>query len=164
MLSDPGWDALETVRTRIAQKPENYEQDAWGNTHPDCDTPGCIAGHIIARVASAREGYKRRMAEAHDPGDERVRDDAIRDAATEALGLTTAPQLFDPRWPPNDREGRGKSHPVALEITGPMAEDAILVLDAVLSGRLNEALEPSAYLYGPEDEAAAEPTAEHPDQ
>ena len=148
MLNQQGRKALEIVRARIEREPESYGQCEWGNTRPDCDTPACIAGHIIAGVETARKGYERRLAAADDPNDTEQRDDAIRDAATEALGLERAPRLFNPDWPPEWIEKAGsKVHPVALDITGPLPEEAVLVLDAVLTGELDEALEPADALY-----------------
>ena len=153
--------ALEIVQARLERDPESYDQGEWGNTDPDCETPGCIAGHIVAGVDSARKGYERRLKAMADRTDPTAREDAIRDAATEALGLETAPRLFESRWPPVwiEKAG-GEVHLTALEITGPSTEEALVVLEAVLTGRLDEVLEPSTKLYEHQSVALAQAAEE----
>ena len=161
MLNEQAEAALEIVEARLERDPESYDQGEWGNTVPDCETPGCIAGHIVAGVDSARKGYERRLKRMVDRTDPTAREHAIRDAATEALGLKTAPRLFESQWPPVwiEKAG-GEVHPIALEITGPTTEEALVVLEAVLAGQLDEVLEPSTKLYEDRSEALAQAAEE----
>ena len=157
MLKEQTQAALEIVPARLERDPESYDQGEWGNTEPDCKTPGCIAGHIVAGVDSARKGYQRRLKAMADPTDSRARENAIRDAATDALGLETAPRLFEPQWPAQwiEKTG-GEVHAIIFEITGPTTEEALVVLEAALTGELDEVLQPSTKLYEGRSEALAQ--------
>ena len=148
MPSDDVYIALDAVRSRLEEKPDGYEQATWGNNEePSCETPGCIAGHIVATVKDAQKGYRRRIQGLKDGGTTSEHEDAIRDAATEALGLDKTPRLFEPTWPIKWFEKAGYStKDVLLPRIEPRPEDAIAILSAILEGDLEEALEPSRTL------------------
>ena len=132
---------LKTTRTRIADDPASYRQGAWGNGRPECGTPGCIAGHIIA-VDAERQARVLGI-------DEEARDSAIEREATSALELETTPKLFDPVWPREwqflcGRRARpATTPPMAPHCFRPDAKDAVAVLDAILDGRIEDPLDKS---------------------
>ena len=148
MLSEDGHIALDTVCGRLHDDPESYEQAAWGTGgRPDCNTPGCVAGQIVATMKSANAGYKRRIKELGRTATRTEHEDAIRDAATDALGLDRTPRLFEPEWPREwiERAGGQAEHATLRDIE-PCADKAIMVLQTIMDGELDEALEPSKML------------------
>ena len=154
MLSEKGQIALDAVCCQLRTDPESYEQGEWGaGNEPDCDTPACVAGHIVATMKSAKAGYRRRLDELGGTATKTERDDAIRDAATETLGLKETPRLFEPQWPREwlERAGGTPEHPLIRKIE-PSADEAMMVLETIMDGELDEALEPSTILHERTDE------------
>ena len=149
MLSQEGQIALDAVCSQLRADPESYEQSQWGaGRKPNCDTPVCVAAHIVATIKSAHAGYKRRLGELDSRATRSEQSKAIRDAATEALGLNETPRLFEPQWPREwlERAGSTPEHAMFREIE-PSADEAIVVLQTIMDGELDEALEPSTMLH-----------------
>lgn len=75
--------ALDAIR----QSPETYDQLTYGLGSISCNTPGCVAGHIIADNAELRNELKRKL-----DGEDLTVDaeykigTAIHEIATKALG------------------------------------------------------------------------------
>ena len=158
MLSQEGQIALDAVCCQLRADPESYEQSQWGaGGKPNCDTPVCVAGHIVATIKSADAGYKRRLGELDSTATRTQQKNAIRDAATEALGLKETPRLFEPQWPREwlERAGSRPEHAMFREIE-PAAAEAIMVLETIMDGELDEALEPSRMLHERPEEAKEE--------
>ena len=148
MLNQKGLLALDAVCCQLEAEPASYEQGEWGaDDKPSCDTPGCVAGHIVATIKSANARYKRRIAELKGTATKTDHENAIQDAATEALGLKETPRLFEPEWPCQwiEKAGGTTEHWILPDIE-PSADDAIMVLQTVMDGKLDEALEPSEML------------------
>ena len=124
--------ALGRARTRIGNEPRSYRQQCWGTGPADCNTPGCVAGHIVAsdperldRVMKLDRSWLRR--------------EAVEREAHAALGLEDSPALFSAAWPKRwlrtagvNAPGPGWRHPTARE--------AAAVLSAVLDGKILDAL------------------------
>lgn len=139
--------ALDAVCCEIRADPEGYDQGSWGNGAPDCETPGCIAGYLVATTSTGREAYER-LTKGMGPDDgtgNGERGDALRQAATEALGLEQPPRLFEPDWPTEWLEAAGL--PPGSDVVGlrvePGPDTALAVMSAIIDGDLDEALEPS---------------------
>ena len=89
---------LKKVRDAIEMEPDMYTQDSWGlasylyndfSPMLTCNTPGCIAGHVIVhgdptRAMGIMDG-----------------DTHISDIARELLGISSQQRdyLFDAKWP-----------------------------------------------------------------
>lgn len=144
--------ALEAVCDHLQANPDTYDQAAWGNGIPSCNTPGCIAGHVVAATKKGHEAYRRLTSRPGITEDERR--DAVRAAATEGLGLEKTPRLFEPEWPRNwftTADIRlAENHMKQVE---PSPEIALAVLYAIRDGDLDEALEPST-MWDEEDDTA----------
>ena len=157
MLDEQGCIALEAVCFQLGSNPESYEQSAWGNgCEPDCNSPECIAGHIVSTMTKGHAAYERKLRMIEGVPTSTDVENAIRDAATETLGLTAVPRLFEPEWPREWLEQAGciPEHPEFREID-PSADEAVIVLLTIIDGELDEALEPSLKLQrsAGEDEA-----------
>ena len=145
MLSENGRFALETVMERLAEEPDTYDQAEWGDSGlPDCDSGRCVAGHIVATVTKAGNAFDRRLRMVDGTPTRTDVQDAIRGAATECLDLDEPPRLFDPEWPREWLEVAGciPQHP-AFRLIEPSADEAAMVLGAILDGDLDEVLAPS---------------------
>ena len=100
MLNEKGQIALEAVCSELREVPDGYDQSEWGvNSKLSCSTPSCVAGYIVATMKCAQAGYERRIQKAEGEATRADHENAIRDAATETLGLKATPRLFDPQWP-----------------------------------------------------------------
>ena len=136
--------AVDAVCCHLRNDPGSYDQGDWGNGTPDCETPGCIAGHLVAATKIGREGYERRTRSRGADASDTQRGDAIRKAATEALGLEETPRLFEPEWP---REWLNAADLIPEDPewsrVEPSADTALAVLGAIMDGDLDEALAPS---------------------
>ena len=118
---------LHDARTAIRSEPRSYAQHGWGDAAPSCESPCCVAGHIVAaktkrtklnqekteEAASRTQSWlQSRHADAkayatkQDPGltsdaaNVRAARHGTGFAATHALGLEEVPRLFDATWPP----------------------------------------------------------------
>ena len=157
MLNEQGHIALEAVCFALGSNPESYDQSAWGSGGKlECNSPECIAGHIVSAMTKGHAAYARKLRMIEGVPTSTDVENAIRDAATETLGLTAVPRLFEPEWPREWLEQGGgiPEHPGFREIE-PSADEAVIVLQTIMDGELDEALEPSLKLQRSADEEAA---------
>ena len=124
---------LAGVRESICRAPESYDQGDWRVGEPTDDDPGCIATHIIAQDPALLSEARGR-----EPDDGRY---SAEEVATKALGLEQPPRLFNGLWPPSWFRAAGLARE-SDSYAKPDADDAVAVLDAVLSGRLAGVLKP----------------------
>ena len=165
MLDEQGCIALEAVCCELGSNPESYEQSAWGRGgKPDCNSPECIAGHIVYTTTKGQDAYARKLCMIEGVPTSTDVQNAIRDAATETLGLSAVPRLFEPEWPKQWLEQGGgiPEHPGFWQIE-PSADEAVIVLQTIIDGELDEALDPSLTLQrsAGDDEAGQPATACH---
>ena len=133
--------ALNAVCCHIRADPESYDQGEWGNGAPDCETPGCIAGYLVAVTRAGREAYERRTKALGADISDSQRGDAVREAATEALGLEQTPRLFQPDWPREWLEAADLEPEADFgRRIEPGPDTALAVLSAIMDGDLDEAL------------------------
>lgn len=154
--------ALDAVCCHLRADPGSYDQGDWGNGTPDCETPGCVAGYLVAVTRAGREAYERLTKPLGPNASDTQRGDAVREAATEALGLDETPRLFEPDWPrewleaadmvPGDRLSK------RIE---PGPDTALAVLGTIMDGDLDEALRPSTS-FGEPGEAPKEERRDAP--
>ena len=129
---------LTRARNAISRQPENYDQRTYGAGRISCDTPACVAGHIVCSI-------NKRQAELAGFAGERESmgiGAAIQEIALEELHLWQQPPLFSPTWPIAWRPAES-STPAEDEDAKrfvPTAADAVDVLDRILDGRIKEAV------------------------
>ena len=136
--------ALDAIR----QSPETYDQLTYGLGSISCNTPGCVAGHIIADNAELRNELKRKL-----DGEDLTLDaeykigTAIHEIATKALGGFGDPLLFLSDWPvawlkdANEANGEPDIPTHGNKMFLPTPNEAIKVLEGILDGRIQEALD-----------------------
>ena len=139
---------LKKAREAIRNEPQSYEQGTYGYGHVDCRTPGCIAAHIVANDAGLRHELGEAIRDIKDSPPDGTQAEAIQSAidriATRGLDTKGTPKLFASTWASAWRETSSED-PETDDTEGrflPEADDAVRVLDAVLEGRIRDALEP----------------------
>ena len=137
---------LTKARDRIRKTPGSYDQRTYGLGSVSCQTPSCVAGHIAADNAELRETLADAL-EGTDLTDESCREYAeaeIHEIATTALGTPNYPVLFHREWPvawlKNDASKRRNRRCQNGRFV-PTPDDATEILDRILDGRLQGALE-----------------------
>ena len=133
MMTEQQRKALSDVRARIAAAPHTYSQRDWGTLDTECRTPACIGGHMVAADA---ERHARVLAQPREH-----REGAVIDEAKHALGLERLPELFYASWPREWFAASGQL-PRRAKRAVPSAGEAVAVLDAILDGRITDALAP----------------------
>lgn len=150
-ISDECRAGLENAIDGIRNEPKAYQQGNWGSRFdgaPSCNSPACVAGHIVAGSQSGPALYRAARYEMSRDGEtdpSNLHAMATAEAATKTLGLTLIPMLFEGVWPVEWAQTVGISNP---EMDGdahfaPKPDDAVTVLNAVLDGKLPDALDMS---------------------
>ena len=132
---------LTRARNAISRQPENYDQRTYGAGRISCDTPACVAGHIVCSI-NEREAELAGFASERESRRSSGIGAAIQEIALEELHLWQQPPLFSPTWPIAWRPA-GSSTPAEDDDAKrfvPTAADAVDVLDRILDGRIKEAL------------------------
>ena len=121
---------LQATREHIEKHPETYLQTCWGDGRPNCRTLGCVAGHMVAANPELRAEVDSCRAAGSS---------AVLVVATEALGLPGTPPLFGITWP-EAWFASANAPDAAKGDASPTAEQATAVLNAVIDGRITDAL------------------------
>ena len=139
---------LTKARDAIRDDPERYNQLTYGPA-PDgnpCGTPRCVAGHIVVGNPELMEELVRELNERAPTEEMRARriGGAIHSVATKALGVPRYPELFRTEWPGAWRQNdtvvsRGRK--TYIERFTPTAQEAVQVIDGILDGRIQGALD-----------------------
>ena len=134
---------LTKARDLILKEPDGYDQERYGMGIISCNTPACIAGHIVASEPSLREELLLQL-EGEDlsgsDGIDRI-GSAIHTIACTALGTPAHPRVFRSAWPRNwVEENTSGSDSKAEETFVPTAADAVKVIGRILSGEIRNAL------------------------
>ena len=142
---------LRKARAAIRRHPESYDQAVWGAPgKPSCETPACVAGHIVSETDSGRSAYEVALSDPEvraESNPERRHQLAVVRAATEALALSRSPKLFEPVWPRKwldslGYENQDADYPMG-DIIEPSAEEAIAIINGIIDGQLTDALKES---------------------
>ena len=149
-LTDRQRALLTMARDAIRNDPERYDQLTYGPAPKtsSCGTPRCVAGHMVLADPELtqelnQELEERRLTERH--GREGVAG-AIHKVARNALvgRGTRYPGLFRTNWPVawlKDDTTPGGDRKKHHERFVPTAEDAVQVIDGILEGRIQDALD-----------------------
>ena len=135
---------LTKARDLIVKEPEGYDQERYGMGIISCDTPACIAGHIVASEPALREELLLQL-EGEDlsgpDGIERI-GSAVHLIACTALGTPVHPQLFRSGWPIGWLKGASThaSRNQGDDTFVPTAADAVNVIGRTLDGEIRNGL------------------------
>ena len=133
---------LSQALASISNQPDSYEQMKYGTGRIDCNSPACVAGHIVAADRQCRNALSEALKTQLLPDCEWQH---IRRIAREGLNLDNSPAVFASWWPtdwctrantPRPERNANESWMV------PEVATAIAVLTAVLDGRITDALAP----------------------
>ena len=139
---------LTKARDAIKRRPETYDQMTYGTGTINCETPGCVAGHIVETDV----GLQAELSERITCADLSVAQKGqvagiVNDLATTALGTGKNPLLLRGCWPtawlnlaakPNKERRKGVGDDPTFV---PSPKEAVLVIDAILNGQIQGALE-----------------------
>ena len=142
MLTETQRRLLTAARLSIEKEPASYDQEYFGDGKLSCNSPACIAAHIVAadpkHLADARRRLKR-----CGTGTEKAQ--MIGGLAELALQLREPPALFGARWRREWFEKAGAAIPVPRKHDkwiAPTSADATRILQAILDGRISDGLAP----------------------
>ena len=137
-------DLLRKARNAILRRPETYDQTTYGGHSINCDTPACVAGHIVEADSALREEMARPLRDwrAENAGKPDTLEFRIQQTAGQGLGLPFRPVLFEASWPRSWQPAGSKSpvHEFDSKRFTPSAKDAVKVLDEIIAGRNTLAL------------------------
>ena len=149
---------LTNAREAIRSQPESYNQMQYGTGVPDCGSPGCIAGHVVAgdrelsdelneqlkAEGQGREDGRESLKEARENLKDRAAG-AIQRIASRVLRTEHRPWLFRSSWPIEWRQKADLPHNPRLPSDAgffcPTWREAIQVLDGILDGRIDDAFD-----------------------
>ena len=140
MLTETQRRLLTAARLSIEKDPATYDQENFGDGNLNCDSPGCIAAHILAadprHLADARPRLQR-CTTAYQKAQ------TIGELAEAALELQETPALFIRRWAREWFKKAGAPIPMPQKHDKwivPTSTDATTILEAILDGRINDGL------------------------
>ena len=135
-------EVLKAAMVSIRYSPGSYNQMCFGGPDPDCNSPACVAGHIANGDPESRQLLSEELASRTEVlASESEAARLIQKRAEAALGVTAHPRLFQGRWPRAWLLTAGRKLPQRpADLLLPTAEDAIAVLQAILDGRITDAL------------------------
>ena len=133
---------LIATMLRIKREPKSYNQESFGQGILSCDSPACIAGHIVAADAASLAKVQELLPTCQSYTQKAQ---TIARLAETALKIPEMPKLFGARWRRDWFDKAEVTVPDARqhnEWLVPDTDDAIAVLTAILDGRIEDALTP----------------------
>ena len=133
------------ARDMIAKNPEGYDQDRYGMGFISCNTPACVAGHIVASDPGLREELLRQLEGENLSGSDGIETigSAVNLIACSALGTPDhQPHLFRSAWPIGWLEGPSAdaARNQGEDTFVPTADDAVAVINKILDGEIGNGL------------------------
>ena len=136
---------LTKARDRIAKNPKGYNQNRYGMGFINCNTPACVAGHIVASEPGLREELLRQLEGENLSGSDGIVTigSAVNLIACSALGTPDhQPHLFRSAWPIGWLEGPSAeaARDQGEDTFVPTADDAVAVINKILDGEIGNGL------------------------